>query len=259
MTTATRTWTLPHPEPEPRLGPPDLSQRGACLTVIEFLVRYPCSECIVTSCAFPFMDTVLDMFPKTLFHVFCAQLEVPPKPNVIRHQAVFSKEMASAWRERGGGGPFNVIFTGEGMDSQMALYASASPSAALLLVTAPPEYYLAGDLMAPLYGTHESCACMMVPRGGCRAEPYGFEAYLRGLRRFHTAHRGVDSTYDRDVETSIVTAYAQTVVCDEITARLLAEVIRAGLPQVHDAPMRFSVEAHDPCNGALWATNALKF
>jgi len=167
MTTTIRTWRMAPADPTLDCGaprPPDISLRGLCLLHIEFLTRYPASECVVTSDTLSFLDTVLDMFPKTLFHVFCSKLEDPPRPNVIRHGSTFDKGMAGAWRERGGA-PFNLIFTGEGMESQMALHVLACPAAALHMITAPPEHYLGGDLIYPPYCPRESCLSAMVPDG----------------------------------------------------------------------------------------------
>jgi hypothetical protein len=181
------------------------------------------------------------MFPETLFHVFCAALETPPQPNVIRHPVVFNKELATSWHQRGGGA-FNVIFTGESMDSQMAIHISAAPTAALMMMTAAPEYYLAGDLMCPLYTSHESCISMLVPSAENKAERYGVKAYMEGLKRFHTSCRGSpeNNTYDWNAETSILTAYAQKSVSNPLTVSLLIEVIRAGLPSTREAPIRFT-------------------
>lgn len=234
-----RTWALACPEPECHLGPPAISQRGLCLIYMEFLVRYPTSECVITSSSsLPFLNSVLDLFPKTLFHVFyTAALEDPPRSNVIRHPVVFDKSMAARWRDRGGA-PFNVIFTGEGMDSQMALYATACPAAGLLLITEVPEYYyLQGELICPLYCPGNSCLSALVPHGSS-AGTYGARAYADGLGRFYAGHRG--STYNRDAETEIVLHYARTVIAyDELTAALLAEVVRAGLPSAEEV-LRFS-------------------
>jgi hypothetical protein len=241
--TLQRTWTLAHPDPEPTAGPPEISQRGACLMLIEFLVRYPCSECIWTSRAFPFSNKIMEMFPDTLFHIFCATLETPPQPNVIRHPVVFDKDTATSWRQRGSGA-FNVIFTGESMDNQMALHISAAPSTSLMMITAAPEYYLAGDLLCPLYTSPESCISMLVPSTENRAERYGARAYLDGLKRFHNTCRAgsTDSSpYDWNSETTILTAYAQKTVTNPLTVKLLVEVVRSGLPSMQEAPLRFSV------------------
>lgn len=229
-----RTWTL---RDDMAGSDADISQRGLCLMHIEFLVKNPSSECILTSASIPFANSLMDMFPKTLFHVFCANLEDQPRPNVIRHWAIFDKGMAAAWRDRGTA-PFSIIFTGEGMDNQMALYVTASPAAALLTITSPPEHYLEGDLMCPLYCPANSCISGLVPSGS-KAVQYGGAAYLVGIRAFHSELRGAGSTYDADAETEILAAYTRTIVRDELTSMLMVEVVRAGLPSATET-LRFS-------------------
>jgi hypothetical protein len=124
----------------------------------------------------------------------------------------------------------------------MALYATACPAAGLLMLTAPPEFYLVGDLIGPLYCSHESCLSALVPYG-TGAGAYGVRAYLEGLAKFHATFRGqldehYSSAYDKNAETEILAAYTRTVVSDDLTSSLLVEVIRAGLPSSDDA-LRF--------------------
>jgi hypothetical protein len=234
---------MPPAEPEGPGRHPEISQRGLCLLYIEFLVQYPASECVVTSSTLQFLDTVLDMFPKTLFHVFCSQLEDPPKPNVIRHGAVFDKKMAEAWRERGGA-PFNVIFTGELMESQMALHVTASPAAALHMITTPPEHYLEGSLVYPLYCPRDSSLSAMVPdQNHHRAQAYSPRRYLDSLRDFHANYRATpeqaQAGYDSWTEDKILWGYAWAIVSERATADLLVAVIRAGLPSA-ESMIRFA-------------------
>ena len=243
MSTHPRTWRLQPAEPEdigPR--PPDISRRGLCLMQIEFLLRFPASECIVTSASMPHMDFVMDMFPKTLFHVFCAQLEDPPRPNVIRHCTLFDRTAAAAWRDRGGA-PFNLIFTGEGMDNQMALHVTACPAAALHIISSPPEHYLAGEFVFPPHCPPESCICGMVPDpagangGGFKAQQYCRRAYLAALRDFH--HYWNSQEHSAAVEDSILDAYARSH-CQNSTGGvdLLTLVLKAGLPSATES-LRF--------------------
>ena len=237
-TTTMRTWRMAPADPALDCGaprPPDISLRGLCLLHIEFLTRYPASECVVTSASLPFLDTVVDMFPKTLFHVFCAALEDPPRPNVIRHGSAFDKGTAVAWRERGGA-PFNLIFTGEGMDSQMALHVLAGPAAALHMITAPPEHYLEGDIVYPPYCPRESCLSAMVPdSGSAKAQQYSPHRYLDALGSFHRNYRASPEQagvgYDRWTEDSVLWGYAWSLgLSEQASAELLVTVIRAGLP-----------------------------
>jgi hypothetical protein len=234
-----RTWRLQPAEPEddgPR--PPEISRRGLCLMQIEFLLRFPASECIVTSASLQHMDFVMDMFPKTLFHVFCAQLEDPPRPNVIRHNAVFDRAVAAAWRDRGGA-PFHVIFTGEGMDNQMALHVTACPAAALHIMSTPPDHYLAGELVFPLYCSPDSCISGMVPDpagnngGGFRAQQYCRRVYLKALRDFHSWYAAEHSPA---AEEAILDAYARSH-CENKTGGvdLLTLVLKAGLPSAAES------------------------
>jgi hypothetical protein len=245
-TTTARTWRMAPADPALDSGAPrpaDISLRGLCLLQIEFLTRYAASECIVTSAALPFLDAVVDMFPRTLFHVFCSQLEDPPRPNVIRHGSPFDKGTASAWRDRGGA-PFNVIFTGEGMTNQMALHVLAAPAAALHMITSPPEHYLEGELVYPPYCPRESCLSAMVPdSGSARAQQYSPHRYLDALGSFHGNYRATPEQagagYDRWVEDSVLWGYAMTLVSEEPSAGLMVTVLRAGLPS-SESLVRFS-------------------
>ena len=234
-----RTWRL-HPAADASpTGPPDISKRGLCLLQIEFLVKYPASECIVTTPMLEHMDYVMDMFPKTLFHVFSAELQDPPMPNVIRHGAAFDRSMAERWRERGGA-PFNIMFTGEGMLSQMALHVTACPAAALHMITAPPDHYLEGELVYPLYCPLESCVCAMVPdqKGvGFRAQQFSQEDYYRSLREFRGGWQ--QQEYSMAVEEEIFAEYAKFHCSRSDTAALLTLVLKAGLPSASDV-VRFN-------------------
>lgn len=234
-----RTWRLKPASDASPTGPPDISKRGLCLLQIEFLVRYPASECIVTTPSLDHMDYVMDMFPKTLFHVFCAALQDPPMPNVIRHGAAFDKKMAADWRERGGA-PFNIIFTGEGMLSQMALHITACPAAALHMITAPPEQYLEGELVYPLYCPTESCVSAMVPDqkgGGFRAQQCSQEDYFRALREFRGCWQHQE--YSMAVEEAVFSEYSKFHCEGSATAALLTLVLKAGLPSATDM-LRFN-------------------
>lgn len=232
-----RCWRVPAnaaaPEPS-ELGlsmPATMQSRGLCLMVIEFLTRFPAAECVVTSTSLEFWDTVFDLFPKTLFHAFYAPPEDPPRPNVICHNAKFDRELAArfGWR----GAPYNLIFTGEDMDDQAAVYLCGKPSAALLWVTRPAQEYLEGELVYPLHCARESGMCGLVPLTGPAKYARYAEAYYAGMREFQARARYEGSSYDRDMEDLVLSAYARGAggLSDETTARLLVEMTRNGLPK----------------------------
>lgn len=202
-----RNWRLSAGAP-PSQGPPlpsTISQRGLCLLAIEFLTRHSTPECVVTSASLDYWDSVFDMFPKTLFHVFCSQLEDPPRANVIRHGARFDCQSAAAWGARGA--PYNMVFTGECMDTQLGIYMQGRPFAALMLVTRPVQEYAEGELLYPLHCAQGSGLCALVPSPGpARLVPYA--GLTDAMREFQARARGPGSRYDNDAEDLILTGYA---------------------------------------------------
>lgn len=213
-----------------------ISQRGLSLLAIEFLTRFPAAECVVTSGALGFWDAVFDLFPKTLFQVFCATLEDPPRPNVIRHGALFDARAAPAWGARGA--PYSLIFTGEGMESQAQLYLQAKPSSALLLVTEPQHDYLDGELVFPLYCSLDSGFCALVPAPG-EGRRTSYAHYAAVMWDFQVNSRHPGSTYDGDMEDLILSAYARNSAGICKVTSLCVEMARAALPSKTDAEVVF--------------------
>jgi len=215
-----------------------ISQRGLSLLAIEFLTRFPAAECVVTSGALGFWDAVFDLFPKTLFQVFCTTLENPPRPNVIRHGALFDARAAAAWGARGA--PYSLIFTGEGMESQAQLYLQAKPSSALLLVTEPQHEYLDGELVFPLYCSLDSGFCALVPAPG-EGRRVSYMHYAAVMWDFQVNSRHPGSSYDGDMEDLILTAYARNSagLSDGTVAKLSVEMARNSLPSKADAEVVF--------------------
>lgn len=207
--------------------------------VIEFLTRFPAAECVVTSTSLEFWDCVFDLFPKTLFHAFYAPVEDPPRPNVICHGAKFDRELAArfGWR----GAPYNLIFTGEDMDEQAAVYLCGKPSAALLWVTRPVQEYLEGELVYPLHCSQGSGMCGLIPLTGPAKHARYAGDYYAGMRDFQARARYEGSGYDRDTEDLILSAYARGTggLNDYTTARLLVEMTRNSLPKMGESDVVF--------------------
>jgi tRNA dimethylallyltransferase len=57
----------------------------------------------------------------------------------------------------------SILFSGENLSRQMAMYLAARPLSALLLLTQPPEEYLAGELIYPLWCARNSHLAALVP------------------------------------------------------------------------------------------------
>lgn len=230
---AARYWRLPapsSPHPDAPLAS-SVQQRGLCLMTIEFLTRFPAAECVVTSAPLDFWDTVFDLFPKTLFQVFCHSLEDPPRPNVIRHAARFDSQLAAKFGARGA--PYNLLFAAEDMDGQMNLYLQGKPAAALLLVTQPVSEYLDGELVYPVYSSPTSGLCGLVPSPGqAKSAPYA--GYYAAMLGFHATARRQGAGYDRAVEDGVLTAYAKSMsgLAEAGTQSLLVEMTRNQLPRL---------------------------
>jgi hypothetical protein len=238
-----RTWRLPGvgaaaaQYPDAPLAS-TVQERGLCLMTIEFLSRYPSAECVVTSLSLAFWDFVFDQFPKTLFHVFSSPLEDPPRPNVIRHAARFDSRLAEKFGARGA--PYNLLFTVEDMQAQMALYLHGKPVAALLLVTQPAQEYIEGELVYPLYSSPYSGLCGLIPSPGqARVAPYG--GYYAAMLEFHARARGPGSGYDRAAEDAILQAHARGIsgLGGAEAAKLMVEVTRSDLPRLQDRDVVF--------------------
>lgn len=225
---AVRTWNYaPYPAPAAAPGEATISARGLLLLHIEFLVRHPTAECVVTW-APAHMPELAGMFPKTFFHAFGrAQDPARVVPNVLFHPVPFDDAAACAFCRRGT--PFSVIFNGDEMTHQMAAHLRARPACSFMLLTAPPETYLAGELLYPLWCRRDSCLAALVPAADNGAFEYDPASYLHSLRAFHEATRGTDE-YDAAAETAILRSYGLGLGGRQDTADLLAEVVRLGLP-----------------------------
>jgi len=217
-----RVWSYEHP-PEPPPTRATIRGRGLYLLQLEYLTRHPTAECVVTAWS-PWTGSLAALFPKTFFQVYgCPETAVATEPNVLWHAAPFDRANAEALGASAR--QVSVVFTGEGPERQLALYAAARPASALMLLTAPPEHYLPGELLYPLWCAADSHVAALVPRGA-RAAYYDARRYTEGLLAFH---RGKGPEYDRTMETLILRAYAR-LECASDVADLLAEIVRAGLP-----------------------------
>ena len=226
-----RVWTYPE-QPEPPQTYPLIKARGLFLLQLEYLTRHPTAECIITG-YYPAVRGLADLFPKTLFHVYRSPSATPgpaPEPNMLCHTVAFDKALARVMGEARR--PASLMFVGENMDRQMAMCLAARPLSALMLVTAPPEEYLAGELIYPLWCAGNSHLAALVPAlgpdGGGRSFRYGAQRYAEGIRLFQEQARRDDS-YDQAMETMILRAYASGQ-CSTAASELLAEVVRMGLP-----------------------------
>ena len=226
-----RTWRLPAAPSAYNDCPlaSTVQQRGLCLMIIEFLTQLPAAECVVTCASLPFWSTVFDLFPKTLFQVFCSPLEDPPRPNVICHDAPFDSQMAARFGARGA--PYHLLFTVEDMDSQLSLYLHAKPAAALMLIKRVQEEYLDGDLVFPLHCSALSGFCGLVPSPG-QAKVVPYAGYCAAMLEFHATARRAGANHDRQVEDAILSAYARSIsgLGDPGMAGLLVEMTRNDLP-----------------------------
>jgi hypothetical protein len=191
------------------------------------MVRHPASEVVVCSAPAHAPDLAA-MFPKTLFHAFGrAQDPARVVPNLLCHPVPFDAAQADAFRARGT--PFHLVFNGEEMTHQMALHLRSGADCAFMLLTAPPETYLRGELMYPLWCRRDSCLAALVPGAGNYALDYDPDSFLHSLRAFHGTARATDD-YDRAAETQILLSYGRGLGGKEETSELLAEVFRLGLP-----------------------------
>ena len=226
-----RVWNYPE-QPEPPTTYPMIKERGLLLLQLEYLTRYPAAECVVTG-YYAGVRVLAGLFPKTLFHVYRSPSASPdesPEPNMLHHTVAFDKALARAMGEARR--PVSLMFTGENMDRQLAMCLAARPRSALMLITAPPEEYLAGELVYPLWCPRNSHLAALVPAlgpdGGTRSFRYDARRYAEGIRHFHEQARR-DDAYDQAMETMILRAYAGGQCATE-ASELLAEVVRMGLP-----------------------------
>ena len=219
-----------------------ISPRGLHLLLVEFLVRHPTDKCVLTA-APPGLSGLAGLFPGTTFHVYkLFEAEDAAVPNVVPHACAFDKEAAEGWSIRPRS--FNMVFVGEGMDRQMAVYMGTPARVALLLITEPPEYYLEGEVIYPLWCTQESHLCGLVvkPRadGSTKAFRYGAQKYLQGMMEFQATQRGDGgAAYDSAMESMILNMYTATQCSDPGAAALLSEIVRMGLPPKGEAEFRF--------------------
>lgn len=213
--------------------------------LVEFLVRHPCSSCVMTAPP-PGLTGLAGLFPGTMFHVYHpVPASAPPRPahggaaeageasNVVHHTCTFDKDAADGWNIRRGG--FNLVLLGEKMDRQLMMFISACPRVGLLLITELPEYYIEGEVVFPLWCSAGSHLCALIaspgPDGQTKAYHYGAAKYTEGMREFQAQHRrDGDTAYDVAMETMILGMYAQTQCGDPGAALLLSEIVRVGLP-----------------------------
>jgi hypothetical protein len=218
-----RVWSYVHP-PEPPRTRPALRARGLYLMHLEFLTRHPSTECVVTAWS-PWTASLAALFPKTFFQVYgCPTVTEGGEQNVLWHAAPFDRGNAEALGASAR--QVSLLFCGEDNNRQLVLYTAARPTAALLLLTAPPEHYLAGELLYPLWCAPDSHVAALVPRGGSQAAYYDARVYAEGMAAFHQTKGG---DYDHAMETLILRAYAGRECTSEV-GELLAEIVRAGLP-----------------------------
>jgi hypothetical protein len=214
---------------------PLIKARGLFLLQLEYLTRYPTVECIVTG-YYPGVRALAGLFPKTLFHVYRSPSATPdetPEPNMLCHAVPFDKSLA---RLQGNSQRrVSILFSGENLSRQMAMYLAARPLSALLLLTQPPEEYLAGELIYPLWCARNSHVAALVPAGEHVSFRYGARRYQEEIRRFHEQSRATDE-YDAAMETLILRAYAG-VQCGPEASELLSEVVRMGLPGKEEPDM----------------------
>jgi hypothetical protein len=201
-----------------------ISERGLHLLLVEFMVRNPCGTCVMTSPA-PGLENLAGLFPGTTFHVYCLFAAMPEStPNVIHHACVFDRDAAEGWSIRRG--MFNLVFIGDGMDRQMSMFITAMPRAGLLLITEPPEHYLEGEIVFPLWCAQDSHLCGLVvkprPDGSTKGFWYGAQKYTQGMVEFQSTQRGGGGTgYDTGMETMILGLYTATQCADQGAASLL--------------------------------------
>jgi hypothetical protein len=210
--------------------------------LVEFLVRHPSSTCVMTAPP-PGLTSLVGLFPETTFHVYrLFQAEDGSTSNVVHHACMFDKDAGEGWSIRRGS--FNMVFLGEKMDKQMALFAASCPKAGMLLITEPPEYYVEGVLVYPLWCAQSSHLCSLIATpgsdGAIKAYHYGAQKYTEGVREFQTAHRsGGDTGYDTSMESMILGMYAATQCNDAGAALLLSEIVRMGLPPKGESDIVF--------------------
>lgn len=228
-----RVWTYKE-QPERPQTHALIKPRGLMLLQIEYLNRYPTNECVVTG-YYEGVRTLASLFPRTLFHVYRAPSAAPGEalePNLLCHAVTFDKGLARAMGEARRA--VSLMFTGENLERQMAMYLAARPLSALMLLTRPPEEYLAGELMYPLWCARNSHLAALVPstqpgpNGGARSFRYDARHYQAKILEFHASARA-DDQYDCAMETLILQAYAADQ-CSREASELLAEVVRMGLP-----------------------------
>ena len=210
--------------------------------LMEFLVRHPGSSCVMTAPP-PGLSGLAGLFPATTFHVYrLFQAEDESVSNVVHHPCEFDKDAADGWSNRPGS--FSIVFLGERMGRQMALLAAAAPRVGMVLITEPPDYYIEGELMYPLWCSKESHLCALVAtpgtNGAFKAYQYDALKYTQGMREFQEEHRrGGDIGYDTAMEAMILGMYAATQCSDPGAIALLSEILRMGLPARGESDLVF--------------------
>lgn len=226
-----RTFAVPAPSHTSLWNRCTISRRGLAVMAIEFLTRYPASECVVTRGDWDLWGCVFDLFPKTLFHAFGGFSPDELRPNVICHGAPFSIQTALSFSKRGT--QYNLIFCGEGMAVQDELYKCGTPAAALMWITEPDwRFYPAGELLYPIHSGRSSSLCALVPSHH-QAWPADYSGVGAEMRAFQNVARFPGSTYDAEAEKEVLLEHARTVsgLSDPSSAALMAGTVRLDLPR----------------------------
>jgi hypothetical protein len=221
------------PRPQTTAG---ISPRGLHLMLVEFLVRHPGKTCVVSSPP-PGLAALAGLFPGTLFHVYrLYNAEDESVGNVVHHPCELDKAAAEGWSIRPGS--CSLVLLGEGMDRQVTLCIAAAPRVSMMLITEPPEHYVGGELVFPIWCSRDSHLCALVVAGGqTKGYHYGAAQYEQGMREFQTGHR--DAAYDTGMEDMILGMYAGTQCDDPGAIALLSEIVRMGLPPKGEQDLRF--------------------
>lgn len=230
-----RTFALPPPSEFCQWNQCDIMPRGVSVMAIEFLTRYPTSECVVTRGDWALWGCVFDLFPKTLFHAFGGFSKDELRPNVIRHGDEFTLLTACRFSKRGT--QYNLIFCGENMADQADLYKCGSPAAALMWITDPSWSYLSGEFLYPIHSGVSSSLCALVP---CHHQmhPPTYTGLGMHMRAFQNFARFQGRSYDRDAEIEVLLAHSRLVsgISEPSTAMLMANTVRLDLPR-EDQPL----------------------
>lgn len=223
----------------PAASTASVSPRGLHLMLVEFLMRNPGPTCVMTAPP-PGLAGLVGLFPNTLFHVYrLYEAEEESVSNVVHHPREFDKDAADGWSIRPES--FSMVFIGEKMDRQMAMFTCARPRVGMLLITEPPDYYVEGELVYPLLCSKDSHLCALIaspgPGGTFKAYHYDASKYAQGMREFQASRQGTG--YDAAMESMILSMYAETQCSDPGATSLLCEIVRMGLPPLGESELVF--------------------